>query len=83
MKQTPNNRKITSKQIAAMTGVVLLVFLYLITLILAIVDSSISGRFFILSLCCTLVVPIIVFLYSWMWARLTGKKAPGDPDSEA
>lgn len=73
-------KKITSKQIAAIIGVALLVLLYAATLILAIADNSASGRFFMLSLACTLVVPIIVFLYCWMWARLTGKKTMGDPD---
>ena len=79
MKNT-DKKKITSKQIVAMGGVVLLVLMYIVTLILAIVDNSASGRLFMLSLCCTLVIPIIVFIYSWMWARLTGKKAVGDPD---
>ncbi|MBR1853246.1 MAG: hypothetical protein IJ794_08925 [Lachnospiraceae bacterium] len=77
MKKT---NRTTSKQIVALIGVVLLVLLYITTLVLAITDNSGSGKFFMLSLCCTLVVPMIVFIYSWMWARITGKKAVGDPD---
>lgn len=72
--------KITSKQIVAMIGVVLLVLLYVVTLVLAFTDNSASGQFFALSLCCTLVVPIILFLYSWMYGRITGKKIIGDPE---
>ena len=75
-----NKKRITSKRVVAMAGVVLLVMMYLVTLALAIFDNSASGSLFMLSLCCTLVIPIIVFVYSWMWARLTGKKAVGDPE---
>lgn len=75
-----NKSKITSRQIAAMTGVVLLVLLYVTTLILALTDNSASGNFFALSLGGTLVIPIIVFLYSWMYGRITGKKVIGDPE---
>lgn len=74
-------KKITSKQIVAMIGVILLILMYIATLVLAFVDRSSSGRFFALSLCCTLVIPIIIFLYSWMYGRITGKKTIGDPES--
>ena len=77
-----NKSKITSRQIVAMAGVILLVLLYVVTLILAVTDSSASGKFFALSLGCTLVIPIILFLYSWMYGRTTGNKAIGDPDQE-
>lgn len=72
--------KITSRQIVAMAGVVLLVLLYVLTLILAVADNSASGKFFAMSLCGTLVIPIIIFLYSWMYGRITGGKTIGDPD---
>lgn len=74
--------KITSRQIVAMAGVILLVLLYVVTLILAVTDNSASGKFFALSLGCTLIIPIILFLYSWMYGRITGNKAIGDPDQE-
>ena len=82
LKKEPSNAKakITSKQVVAMTGVILLVLMYVLTLVLALTDNSSSGNFFALSLACTLIVPIIVFLYNWMYARITGKKAMGDPD---
>lgn len=79
---TNNKSKITSRQVVAMTGVILLVLLYVATLILAVTDNSASGKFFALSLGCTLVVPIILFLYSWMYGRITGKKVIGDPEQE-
>ncbi|MCM1100203.1 MAG: hypothetical protein NC079_00360 [Clostridium sp.] len=73
--------KITSKQVVAMIGVILLALLYVTTLILAFTDNSASGQFFAMSLCGTLVVPIIIFLYSWMYGRITGRRAIGDPDT--
>lgn len=75
--------KITSKQIVAMIGVILLALLYVATLILAFTDNSASGQFFAMSLCGTLVIPIIIFLYSWMYGRITGRKAIGDPEGES
>lgn len=77
-----HKNKITSKQVIALTGVVILVLMYIATLVLAITDNSSSGSFFALSLCCTFVIPIIIFLYNWMVSRLTGKKAIGDPDKD-
>lgn len=72
--------KITPKQVVAMSGVVILVLLYIVTLILALVDNSASHKFFALSLAGTLIIPIVVFIYAWMYARITGQKTIGDPD---
>lgn len=81
MKNTENKKtKITSKQVVAMIGVILLVLMYVLTFVLALVDPSASGKYFMLSLSCTLVIPIIIFIYSWMYARLTGKRTMGDPE---
>lgn len=63
-----------------MIGVVLLILMYVTTLILALVDNSASHSFFAMSLAGTLVIPIIIFIYSWMYGRITGKKTIGDPD---
>ena len=81
MKNTDNKKKITSKQVVAMIGVILLMLMYLITLVMAFVDNSASGKYFGLCLACTFVIPIIIFLYNWMYSRATGKKMPGDPDN--
>lgn len=82
MKNTDNKKKITSKQIVAMIGVILLVFMYIITLVMAFIDSSSSGKYFGVCLVCTLVVPIIIWIYSWMYGRTTGKKVLGDPENK-
>lgn len=78
--QENSKTKITSRQVVAMTGVVLLVLLYLLTLLLAVTDNSASGQFFAMSLCGTLILPIIIFLYSWMYGRITGRGTVGDPE---
>ena len=75
--QKPQKKKITSKQIIALSGVILLLLLYLITLIAAIADNSDSAIWFRISLFATLAIPVI----TWMYARLTGKRTVGDPNS--
>ncbi len=68
-----------SRQIVAMAGVVLLVLLYVVTLITAIADSSQSAKWFRICLVATFALPLILWLFSWMHGRLTGKSAIGDP----
>ncbi len=78
--KTTQKHKVTSKQIVAVIGVILLVLMYVITLITAIVDNSASAKWFRISLFGTLAIPLIIWIYAWMYARLTGKHAMGDPD---
>ncbi len=63
-------RKITFKQMAAIAGIALLVLLYLITLVVAIVDSSSAGRLFWICLFATIAVPLLVWIYIWMYEKL-------------
>ncbi len=78
---TENKQKkgITSKQVVAMTGVILLVLLYAITLAAAILDTSASGSLLWMCLFATIAVPILIWLYTWMYGKLTGKKTISDP----
>lgn len=78
-KKEDQKRKMNSRQIVAMVGVVLLVLLYVITLIAAIADSSQSARWFRICLIATFALPLVIWIYSWMYGRLTGKSAIGDP----
>lgn len=83
--QTPpdsQKRKITSRQAVALAGVVLLVLLYLVMLAAAILDSSSTARWFRICLAATIVLPLLIWIYSWMYSRLTGKSAIGDPDRQ-
>ena len=73
-------RKISSRQVVAMAGVILLVLLYVIALIASIVDSSASGRLMWMCLFATIAIPILIWIYIWMYGKLTGRKTMGDPD---
>ena len=73
-------KKTTSRQIVAIFCVILLVLLYVITLISAIADSSSSATWFRICLFGTFAIPLIAWIYSWMYGRLTGKPAIGDPE---
>ena len=75
--------RITSRQIVAMAGVILLVLLYAATLAAAIVDSSASGSLFRICLFATVAVPILIWVYTWMYGKLTGRKTMADPDPHA
>lgn len=74
-------KKITSRQVVAVIGVVLLLLMYIVTLVSAFVDNSASGQWFRFCLFGTLAVPIVIWLYSWMYGRLTGKRSIGDPET--
>lgn len=69
---------ITSKQIVAIIGIVLLVLLYIIALVAAFVDTSSSGRFFGIALTATIVVPLLIWIYTWMYGKMTNKKTIAD-----
>lgn len=73
-----NKKKVTSKQVVAMCGVILLVLLYIATLLAAIFDTSASANLFWVCLMCTIIVPIIIWIYTWLWGRLHDKS---DSDS--
>jgi len=69
-----DKKKVTAKQVIAIIGIVLLVLLYLVTLILAFVDTSASGKMFIVSLCCSFVFPVLIWFYTWLYGKLTERK---------
>ena len=73
-------RKTTSKQIVALGGVILLVAMYLVTLIVAIFDQDSSGRLFQACLVATIAIPLLVWVYIWMYGKLTGKHTMADLD---
>ena len=76
------SKKMTPKQVVALVGVTLLVLLYLVTLIVAIVDTSSSGRLFAMCLFATIAFPLFIWIYTWLYGKLTGKRAIGDPNEQ-
>ena len=71
----------TGKQIAAIIGIVLLVLLYALTLITALFDNTAAKSLFRLSLFGTLVIPLLLWIYLWLYSRASGKRTIGDPDT--
>lgn len=73
MENKNTKNKITSKQIVAIVGIVLLLLLYVVTLIMAFVDNSASGKWFGLSLLATIILPLLIWIYTWLYGKMTGK----------
>ena len=66
-------KKATSKQVVAIVGVVLLVLMYLITLVMAFVDSSASGHLFAMCLFASFAIPFLIWIYAWLYQKITHK----------
>lgn len=73
-----NKKKITSKQVVAMGGVILLALLYIVTLVVAFVDQSATGSLFQVCLVATIAIPLLIWVYIWMYGKLTNKKTMAD-----
>lgn len=71
-------RKVTSRQVIALAGVILLVLLYIVTLIVAVADKTASAVWFRMCLFATIAVPLLIWIYTWMYGKLTGKRTPAD-----
>lgn len=73
-------KKITSKQIVAIIGIILLVLMYLVTLIVAFVDQSQAGRLFQACMVATVAIPFLIWIYIWMYGKLRQKHTIADLD---
>ncbi|MGN1147491.1 MAG: hypothetical protein ACI4TB_03655 [Lachnospiraceae bacterium] len=71
-------KKKNAKQIVALIAVVLLVAMYIVTLIAAVFDSTASGMLFRICLVCTVAIPILAWIYIWLYGQMTGKKTIAD-----
>ncbi|MCH5274763.1 MAG: hypothetical protein J1E65_02895 [Lachnospiraceae bacterium] len=70
--------KMTVKRVAALLAVVLLAALYLIALIAAIFDTSAAGILFRICLICTVTVPLLAWIFIWIYGQTTGKSTIAD-----
>lgn len=68
---TPKRSK--AQRIAAMICIILLVGLYVITLITAFIDKSATRQWFMLCLIGTVVIPLLTWIYIWMYGMMTNK----------
>lgn len=76
--------KKTPKQIAAIICIILLVFLYVATLVVAILDFPGSDKLFAACLVATIGLPILLWIYIAAYGKFTGKKTMADlfPEQE-
>ena len=75
-KNTQNKKtKMTSKQIFAIIGIILLVLLYVVTLFAAIFDSH---ALFATCLLATVAIPLLIWIYTWMFGKLTNRSTFAD-----
>lgn len=78
-KQTKKH-KWTSKRIIALLGVVLLVALYMVTLLVAIFAPDQSGNMLKCCFLATIAIPTLIWIYIWMYGKLSGKHTIADPE---
>jgi len=80
---TPKEQsKMTPKRIAAIVCIVLLAALYVVTLLAAIFGAPGLKGLFGLCLLGTFTIPLITWVYIWMYGKLTGKHTIADFDLE-
>ena len=78
-KNTQNKKtKMPSKQIFAIIGIILLVLLYVVTLFAAIFDSSASHALFATCLLATVAIPLLIWIYTWMFGKLRNRSTFAD-----
>lgn len=73
-----SRRRVSSKQVVAVVGIVLLVLMYLMTLIAALFGDPSSDRLFWTCLYATMVIPLLIWIYSWLYGKLTQKHTLAD-----
>lgn len=61
------------KQIAAIICIVLLVLLYIATLVVSLLDFPGSDRLFAACLLATIGLPILLWIYIWLYGRYTSR----------
>lgn len=68
------------QRIAALAGIILLAVLYLLTLVFAIFDLDGSGNLFKTCLFATVALPILIWVYIWMYGIWRQKHTPASFD---
>ena len=71
-------KKWTPKRIAAIVALALLALLYLVTFVVALVSPAGAGSLFGVCLMATIAVPILAWIYLWLYGQITGKRTMAD-----
>lgn len=66
------------KQIAAIICIILLVLLYVLTLVVALLDFPGSDKLFAACLVATIGIPILLWLFIWVYGKYTNKHTIAD-----
>lgn len=68
------------KRIIAISGIVLLVLLYVITLVAAVADSTAKMDFFRASVAATILIPVLLYIYIgvYKWTHKDDDKKDGE-----
>ncbi len=78
-KQTPKH-KWTSKRIVALIGVFLLIALYVVSLFISLFIPERSGDMLLFCIFGTVAIPFLIWIYIWMYGKLTGRHTIADVD---
>ncbi|MCI8875259.1 MAG: hypothetical protein HFI77_04245 [Lachnospiraceae bacterium] len=62
------------KRISALLGIILLAGLYLTSLVLALTSNAHTFEFFVASIAATVIIPILLWIYTAMYKYLTKHK---------
>ncbi len=73
-----NQAKWNPKRIAALIAVILLVGLYLVTFIVAVFVPVEGNNLFAICLMGTIAIPLLAWVYIWMYGQMTGKETIAD-----
>ena len=65
------------KRVMALAGVILIIALYVITLILAVCGNENTANLLMASLICTVVVPVLIWVYTFIYRLLAEHYSPG------
>ena len=71
-------KKRSPKQIAALSCVIILVLLYIATLVFAVFDFPGSDHLFAACLFATIGLPLLLWIYIWLYGKYTNKKTIAD-----
>lgn len=73
-------KKRTPKQIAALACVVIIALCYIAAFFAAVFDSSQTGNIFRGALVCTVFVPILCWIFIWLYGQATQNRTIADLD---
>ncbi|MBR3401713.1 MAG: hypothetical protein IKG67_05670 [Parasporobacterium sp.] len=59
-----------AKRILALIGIIILAGLYITTLLLAVFGNENTQSWFMASIACTVIVPIMIWVISWLYKML-------------